>query len=692
MRCKDKKRIVLVIASVWLLSAFTLMCHQPAAMAQQVTHYPQPARIVQTIVDGDLLYGLSGGDIVQIDLRSGTRKQFVSQLTLLEQYGIEDRFEFFLSDGQVHILDPMSRTIFLFQDDALIPLVALPDHLLLSETYHRCLATHGVLWITGRDQVYLIELSSGKLIASLPDHTIQYHIHPAGMVVQRRINDQRRLHLYDPKGVELCSLAEMRWDWRNCFGVDMATGDVYAQVDGMLSILEDGQWQTIQPIQYWDGLWENHLVIVKEDAITLLPITAWSQHPLVIRGGSTAFLDDQAFMLANPTIGLQRMTMPTTAEDAYNAIVANDDSIDLFCLRMNYGVKTLIDKGFASAKGLESMQPDVDRMFPYIRDAIMRNGEVFAYPAYMRHLQSWWRHQAYAVDFAPDTMLDLLDAACTWEDDAHELPILCSNGQATPWSKREFAVYVLTQWIHLHGEGNIQFTDTAMERIFQKILDLPPDMPEVLSDEESHAVYIRAWETILFSPFQEQYRLILPPEVCSGSDVVLPAEMFVYIVNPHSKKQEEITTYLQYVAANRLEYQLPWIYRDVVATQRAQYQEILADLAGREQDARDAIDKAKPEDMRELEDLLASIIDERERLTNAGIRWDYHPQNLAFFQTHCAPRISLPLSPLLSAEEGTFHGLWPNLSDLLDQYLAGQLSPHECLARMDHLWQLHQME
>lgn len=651
-----------------------------------------PGRAVQFALVGDALYGRSGGSILQINLRDGTRKQLVSALELEEHYDIQEGFSYFVSDDQLYILDPIHGTIGMWSDGSLYHTINLPDFILLDESYNRCLATQGMLWITSQNGVHVIEIYTGKLMTTFDDKDLVYELHPDGMLVLQPQGKESHLKLFSPQGTEMETLAVIPRHSQEMIGVDFSTGYVYAHVGGMICQLEGGQWRSLRAFLHWAAIWNGHLVVSKEERLMLIPLAASDERKLTIRGGRNYYTGDKEFMLAHPGFGLQRIEQRTTSEDVYSAILAQDDTVDLFCLRIGHGVQALIEKGFATSAGLEIMKPDVDRMHPYIQDAITREGNIYAYPAYLPSLQSWWHHQDYEHLPVPKSMMELIDFSMMWVEEGDALPGVCDNGLETPWRQRDYAEYALKQWIYIYADGEIRFNDPALVDVFTRILALPAGGQIKLADEESHSVVVHAAETILFPGYRETYHLIVAPEVVEGAGAAYPAEMMVYIVNPYSQKQQEIETYLQYVAENRMEYQLPWIYKDVVATQTEGYRDKLEALAQEEQAVRDALSQAKPEEMRDLEDKLAHIQGLRDSYMEADIRWDYHPKNLAFFQTHYAPQIRLPLSPLLSTEEGAFPGLWPNLSDLLDQYLAGQLSPHECLARMDALWQLYQKE
>ena len=664
----------------------------PVAKSEIHTHIALSSRLVEVTVIGDDLYGISNSGVEHINLREGSRKQLVSNFDLEDQYGILEGYGYFVSNGQLYIIDPVNRTIGRWQDGVLHHVIDIPGHLALFEEFTECLSTQGMLWVTGQDGIYVLNLDNGKHVTTLADKIISYQSYPDGMLVLRQIGEDRQLQLYDSNGLKMRELVILPANNLERFGVDYHNGQIYAPMDGMVCRLVGHQWKPLRTSIYWEAIWNGHMVVPDGSGLTLLPLTEMDDRKLTIIGGNGGIYGDREFMLAHPGFGLQRIEKRTTAEDVYKSILNQDDTVDLFCLRMGYGVKTLIDKGFASSVGLESMKSDVERMHPYLQQVITREDKLYAYPLFVRSIQSWWRMKDEEHLSMPKTVLELLESSQDWEKHENSSPFVRDEFYQTAWTRRDFAQYVLIQWIMGNDGDSVRFMDKRLESILLKILEMPDHEQVDALDLDTPTVIMHSWNPMLLSEYLPQMDLESGPEAVDGWGCVYRADLTVYLVNPYSQKQQEIETYLAYISANRLPYQIPWIYKDVVATQSERYKEDIERLIQEEQQVRDAIVRAKPEEVRDLEDELSLILAEQDSYRDANIRWDYHPKNLAFFQTHYVPQIRLPVSPLLSTEEGIFPGLWPNVSDLLDQYLAGQLSPWDCLVCMDDLWQLYQRE
>lgn len=677
------------------LVASFLMGGGSGAAEGEMIRWPLPGRLTQLTASGDELYGMISGGVFRMNLQDGSWEQVITDLELEEKYGIQEDYGYFLLEEGLGILDPENGSISLWQAGELTHLADLPADVSVDNRFGvRCVAGQGMLWIAGMDQVYVVELSSGALAATLGSQVVDFRFHPEGMLALLEQDGEWVLKQYSFRGEAGETMASLGKNNPVLLGADAAAGQIYAQVDGIVCRLDQHQWVPVKamPLPGTWAVWNGHLVASDQEGIVLLPLDGLQERRIVIRGGNDGITGDRAFMAENPGMGIARISQKTTAEDVHTAILSGDGAVDLFCLRMSYGVQALIDKGFASSAGLEEMRMDVERMHPFIQAAVMRDGVLLAYPAYLRTVRCWWQDQEYAQLTPPGTLAQLMDFSREFDGQDHDFPAVANEFRDAPWSRRDYACYALLQWILAHEEDTLRFSDQRLEQLLVNILDMPEVPQGEMANGETRAVFTYSQNATLLPLPGTQAELTRGPAVGEGTEPVYPVELYVFIANPHSTHQEEIQTYLQFVSRSRMPYQLPYLYGDVQAAQIPEYQEKLDDIIQREQAAREALAKAEPEDRREKEEVLESILKDKRALMEGDGQWDYNPLNLAFFQSHYVPRMMAPVSPLITWGGGAYPGLISEMWELVDQYLSGQLSPGECLTLMDQKWEAHRKE
>lgn len=685
-----------------LLAHFVLYCIIlfPNILAEAASQWEFSFALGHPVIADGVLYGVDHQGIVSVDLRQGKEKVEIPKRAMDLLNEEEEHAPFFVADGKIFFLDVSSSTIWAWEENKFIQRFEINPAIMFQERLPiRFEKSQNVLWMENGGRLFSVDWATGVSHFVNMTGILAMGSRPDGGLVTIVQNDEVKFvyHITSATG-EGKWIAELPAGKSSMVAVDSLSGTVYAVVDGMLCRLgDDGKWMKLRPVSETPfltgcGVWEDKFVLIARNQVTLMPMMDDGVTVLSVRGGNGKLSGDLQFMAEHPQIGIQRITGAATAEDVYRAILSKDETVDLFCIRAGYGMKALIDKGYAASEALDPLIEDVERMHPFLRNALMRQGKLFAYPEYVFTMNSWWRSKGYEDVKVPATLSELLDFYQAWEKQGESLHAVARSGISSGWSRLDFGRYAITQWILTHDLSDLKFSDSPLEQLLQQLSFLPPAMEEVWTDELVNAVLMDSETTDLTVQDDAYADLTMAPQVTMGSDVAYLANISVYMVNPYSTHVQEAITFLQYMGSHRGERQLPLLYEGVQPSRDQHFNDILDDLIQQEQEAQRALEQAGPAEKRDREDELAKITEMKKAYLSSGRNWDYSPEDLALFQSHYAPRIRLVDSPLLSSEKGIFSGLWQNVEEVLKMCLDGQISPADCLRRMDELWSMYQKE
>ena len=474
---------------------------------------------------------------------------------------------------------------------------------------------------------------------------------------------------------------------------DHARGVLYASVGGVLSRWEATGWTALQ------GYASHHLAdafaVVGDGYAAIsyndMQFLSFEQEAglatLAIRGFIASDNVDADFQKPFPDIAVVRDRMPTiTAESVRNAIIAGDTT-DLFHLRLDGSAMSLFAEGLAlPLTASNTLIADARDMVAPIAEGLYWEGDLFAVPSLIMNLA--WQSESNV----PATFEDMLRQHVVW---GKESPFIAWNWKEEAWTKADYADYLLTTYIaeKTRDKKGINFREDSFINALTALKEaafplsaggadnaaivpgitvaLRGELPEELSVGDSR-IYSSDTDP---TPTSEALVWSLPPVVSSNAKHSIPTRLHVYILNPNAQNPERALDYLEYIATHR----------------------------GPEDEAQMKPDIAEPAMHQAVKDWIGWFVaDQREEDVKNGVKtdeatlqanvdaiyaapdsWVVTDEKLTAYQETIVPYLDLRLHPWLSSDAKLEGGIYPQMLQVLMEYIDGNISIEDCMACLD---------
>ena len=472
---------------------------------------------------------------------------------------------------------------------------------------------------------------------------------------------------------------------------DAETGAVYAVVAGSLSRLDGDRWTPLRPLTRWLG-WRNFAVyadgfsFVDNSALAFIPLAAPAGTvQLNVRGINWMSSEDQHFMMEYPSISIHRQSATHyCAEEIYQSIATRDGETDLFFVPMSSGLRNLMEKGYLQALSpSEPLERDADRLYAFARDCCQVDGQRYAFPADAL-VGIWTLKKGVDLPALPTTVAELIDFSQAWDPADTSMPPVATAFYSQAWSRREYASYVLRQFILLAGGKPLDFQDPRLSAALARCAQLDAlDLPySALEDTEFCAAITADDLNALLGYCANECEIIPPPALDAGGEKVIPADLFVYVLNPYSTHQAEALTYLAYLAQNRLNSAAALLCADAAPARYASFTEAATELDEQIADARDALAAGTPENRPTLQESLDALLDEQEMMEADNDSWIINPDALNRYRALYAPHIAPLLPPLLETSAKSQMNLGGTVDDCLNAWVEGKSTTAQLLSKL----------
>lgn len=672
-----------------------LLCPAPFAQAEstQITAYRD------MVLVGDVLFILGQDGIWQKNLQDGTESLVISYYDMASTQDVFPSGLFPYGDT-FGVVDAERQVIKVWQEGAFQHLVDLEATIQLSDEEGVDYARQGdTLWISDNRQLLAVSLTTGAVKPIRIPGIREITSYPAGgiLAIQEVNGTAQVIHI--PTTTDYpATLMMLPGDGATGIVYDEGAQMVYLVMRGMLNRYEHGEWTPRIPMPDTRGIarcaiWNNHYIRAEGEHLLMRSLDDSDLVTVVIQGGGSVERPDVPFMLEHPAIAIRRTGKSARPEDVYMAVTTGDDTVDLYGMYVSAGFLRLLEKGYLQPIDSDFLLNDTLAMHPVVQDAVMRDGQLYAYPVHMNKVESWRRHPDYPDIKMPATLTELLDFADAWRKEGHDaLPvsIYYHNYEMT---REVYARYALKQWVLTHGDENLRFSDEAFVKLMERIMTLPVRDEQIILDDQVNGVFDWTENVQIVPSYGTDGSLAPCIAVMKPDEVVVPAELMVYVLNPNSRHKEQAMAFLKYQASSRMPNEHGKLYQTVENGLEAIYYELLAEYQAVLEDAQRALEQGKPEDRMELmvnlEMAKGSLQQHEDQIEDYRL---YDTEALSFYQSYYAPRIRIVTAPLLETGDSVFPGLWPHLEELLQQCLEGQLSAEAMLARMDDLWLQYRLE
>ncbi len=347
----------------------------------------------------------------------------------------------------------------------------------------------------------------------------------------------------------------------------------------------DGRHQTIGAlpearavdVQY-AGMWKENYTILTSKGIHTYNVrskastAAAPKTTLTLWSQASGVMDTEAFtrfMLANPDTALR--TIGSGDEDPFERLtfanLSQDPDIDIFIIPSYLGDShAIFRRGYAAPIASPALTERVLSMYPQVKDHVMLDGSLFAYPVEL-HPSFWSIRQDLLRETGlgelPATYDEYIDQMLDWYERFYaDHPSCTFDGSQTIRSQQENAVALLmAQYIarHAEQEAPVSFNTPEIQRAIEKIATLSryQSMEWTIAQDAETAFVPSIFDPKATSCFLRRLNperlgeaFMLPPVVSSGDQPVLGASLDYFIVNPYSRHREAAVRFIEFYSEN----------------------------------------------------------------------------------------------------------------------------------------------
>lgn len=656
-----------------------------------------------TTMNGNLYLLSSGGIFQWIPEKNET--QLLISLQNLEKFVFSDHSLLFSMENGLGLIDQVEKRIWAYSENTLslildykgsklddsnvvITSVVYQDGMLiLRATKENLLENDGVL--------LCYNMNTGIIEDTMLSNVVEVCSGPSGFiyVMQRDLENKQdtilacNLYNLTDNSVIYCStIQEVRG-----LAYDVSNAKLYASVKGAISYYQTTDWFPVSDYSLqWDSeqfeVFNNTYVASSYRNLQFVPLTVEDEMNALTIRGFRAIDDVDANFQDEHGIAVIRHNDPYINASAVRELILAGDTTDLFYVCIDADLIEMFRDGkIASLDSSALLVTDTMQMIePYVRSLFV-NGKLYAVP----NLAYIWIWKANGD--IPRTLANLITEHLQWnENNAY----LSGSGDNAAWDIHEYADYLLTTYIteatSAGGEINFHAADFVDTLVQLKKLAYKIDgnsyndalAPSILARQELRLHGELPTSTMAsniidyVSIFREnggtdQVNWKLPPAISQQAPSSVPAELYVYVLNPNAMNPEAAFSYLEYIATHR---------------------SVETEALLKPQEAQPTLNPAV---VRELEWIYAqegladipSVQEEIVALQTVPFSWIITELRLQYYKKFIVPHISLSLHPLLSQSSKREGGTYECMLAAIHDYLSDSIELSICIEKIDILYQ-----
>ncbi len=465
----------------------------------------------------------------------------------------------------------------------------------------------------------------------------------------------------------------------------------------------------LRPVSGGALLEGDYLALPYEDGVRIYSTDPKNlmDKPLKI-GGQTMDLPMEDFSISHPDIPLSIMNIyPESTMDLVTHMTGGDAAADVYVLdARTYRLDALDSKGyFADLSGSEAIRDTVQIMYPFMRDALMKDGQTMALPFANKYTVHSFNRRAFeevGLDEAdvPTTYGELLTFIQKWpEEYAEDYPSMSLFGQGVDAASCKLLLIdsILTDRVYeclRKGEAITYNTPQMRELLaqfaatdFSAILPLTPDRSHENGEDAN------SWPKQLFllwgqasaqASLRDGSFTYMPLRLSCDAEPVILAEAQILLINPYTQNFNAALTFVEFAAQH-----LPPLTRvEIMPGENGPVPDPTIDLSMTQINidaVRKALETAKEEDKRSLQSALEMWQQQYDyELANA---WLATPESIAAFRKLDPYFMLQQYNPITSL------GANAELVDMVyNRFLGGQLSPDQLIRELDQKLRMIELE
>lgn len=396
-------------------------------------------------------------------------------------------------------------------------------------------------------------------------------------------------------------------------------------------------------------------------------------------------------------------------EQISQAMVSGDNTLDV--LRMNTSYSSffkLMEKGYcADLSGNKELMAYVERMQPAFRDAVMKDGKLYAIPLYAYSFDGWYvangvmEDMGLTIEDIPTNYVELCQFATRWNDEWVEEYPQYTLIEYTDDYKAALLNYMVEGYLNYctAKDQQVRFTSPEFRAMLEALEAMrTDDLTRGANLENEDEVGYRQgllmpnYTVVGSFDTDNKYRTFIPMTLTPDTDYVTGVELELAFINPRCANMTE--------AQNLLLCKLQSLPENNTTNAYTIFADLKEPVENRYyQRNLESMEKA----MERLEAQLAEapeaekkdyqmMIDEQKAWNEeykATERWEISAEAIARYDEQIFPHMYVKKPTFLS---GTQDSVSPELRTLMDRYQAGQIKLEQFIRDADNKIMMMQME
>lgn len=396
-----------------------------------------------------------------------------------------------------------------------------------------------------------------------------------------------------------------------------------------------------------------------------------------------------------------------SAEALSQAMVTGDTGIDLLRMSFSYSdFYRLMEKGYcADLSGDAEIMAYINRLHPVYRDAVTKDGKVYAVPMSASSYGGWTVNRQVMEDMGltiediPTNFQELCAFATRWNDEwVEEYPSYTLISYVEDYKQQLFYLVMQDYIAYYQAKGlELRFNTPEFRALMEaieamRVDDLNRGANLANEDETNYRVGLLSNYAALVGEFRDPElstdSIRIPMTLTKDTDYVIGAEMDIIFINPRSKHMQSAINLLKYnIAEDNLDvYTLNTLLADKTEPVPNEYYDDMLKseekyLAQLEQ----SLEKADDADKRSIQEQIDWQKEWMEK-TMPQYRYQITAGALAYYQQEVVPYVYVKRPTLMNKDNSG------ELSTLMERYSQGQIKLDQFIKDMDGKVMMMQME
>lgn len=388
------------------------------------------------------------------------------------------------------------------------------------------------------------------------------------------------------------------------------------------------------------------------------------------------------------------------------AMLTGDNSLDLLTMTIEYSnFTTLMNKGYcADLSGDAELMAYVDRLYPVFKDAVMKDGKLYAIPLSVYSSAGWYvatgvmEEMGLTYDDLPTNFVDLCAFATKWNDEwVEEYPQFTLLEYTSDYKTTLFNYMIDNYLQYCTAKGQDVKFDSVEFRAMMEALEAMRADELSKGAQESNEDEV-GYRQGLFMPYysvvgnfsgSSEYRQFVPMTLTADSDYVTGVSLEVAFINPKTKNLDLAIELLKCKIEALSETDKHTLLMDETEpVVNANYERVLESEQKYLDNLKKQLEEADEADKKEIQSWIDS---EEQWLENYTINSKYSisEEAIRFYTEEIAPTMFV-MQPTFRA--GTEDNSSPELDTLIERYLAGQINLEQFIKNADSKMMMMQLE